>query len=184
MDGAEVHPYADALRVYKESLRAFTAANSESFQLTLGWLRNGGETITPASVPSQVQSSQNKNQSLEPGISISRCYRSYVDIPVDKQHFSFASLGREPTLVNSTKFVPKHLPGVADDLAQQAAFISSSEYIPEQSFRDVSSIVKAEAIWSVSNLFNWEKDMPPEKHTTQACAQPYAISCSPLLLFL
>ncbi len=179
MDDNEIHPYADALGMYEKSLQSFTTANPEEFKLTLGWLKDGGQTITPVPVSNLVKSSKKRDRYLKPETEINGYYRAYIDIPLGTEHFSFASVGTEPVLVNASQFVPRSLKKTDDDLNEQQAFIESREFIPERNNRYLSSIVKAEAVWQVSNLFAQDKNKSHETIVSQACAQPYAITCQP-----
>ncbi len=179
MDGNEVHPYADALGMYEKSLQSFTTANPEGFKLTLGWLKDGGQTITAVPLSNPLNTSKERGRYAKPETTINGCYRAYVDIPVDTQHFSFASVGTEPVLVGASQFVPKSLKTADEELKQQQAFIESSEFIPERNNRYLSSIVKAEAVWQVSNLFTGDTNRSPETINSRACAQPYAIANQP-----
>jgi hypothetical protein len=178
MDGNEVHAYADALSMYEKSLQSFTTANPEGFKLTLGWLRNGTQTITPIPVSNSL-SKKERERYVKAGTEINGYYRAYVDIPVGNEHFSFAGLGTEPTLVSATQFVPKRSQRGEDDTSQQQKFIESRQYIPEINNRYLSSIVRAESVWQLSNLFSGDKDKAPETLASQACAQPYAVISQP-----
>ena len=78
----------------RKVLNIFSAAGPEDFRLTLGWLRDPGETITPAALPKSDQS----------GNLVADCYRAYLDAPVGgTKHFSFASLGRTSLLINPSR---------------------------------------------------------------------------------
>jgi hypothetical protein len=186
MDGAEVHPFADALSVYEKSLHDFTRADSEKLQLSLGWLRNGGGTITPAPMSNQTPSRNDKNSYLSPGTTSNSCYRAYVDIPVGNEHFSFASLGIQPGLVSDGQFVPKRdKPSLGsyeileNDVDWQLSLSSNGSFIPEKQNKYLSSIVKAKAVWHPSGLFNWGNNKLVTTEIVQACAQPYAVAPQP-----
>lgn len=186
MDGNEVHPYVDALLVYKKSLQSFTKADPGEFQLTLGWLRNGGGTITPVPVSITSQSSKDRNQRLPQGTASNGCYRAFVDVPVASEHFSLASLGAQPTLVNVNQFVPKRSRPIAwsleatDNDPDLPAFVTGNCVPnPQNLNKYVSSIVKAKAVWRFSNLFGWNNDKLAATETGQACAQPYAVATLP-----
>lgn len=161
----------------KKSLQSFSTAIPEGFKLSLGWLKDGGQTITPS--PDLANAIKAKGRYAKLETTINGCYRSYVDIPVGVQHFSFAGVGTEPVLVSVNQFVPKALKKSDDDLNEQRAFIESSQFVPERDNGYLSSIVKAEALWQVSSLFSDDRSKPPETVISQACAQPYAIACQP-----
>lgn len=145
MDGNMVRPYADAINTYNESIKFFTKDPPLNFNLKLGWLKESGATVTP--VPYAAKSHYSK-----PEHEIKGCYRAYVDIPVGNQHFSFASLGSQPSLVDSRQFMP------ADG-------------------KHISTIVKAQASCQLHDLMPWKGES--RQLDVQACAQPFSLDRKP-----
>jgi hypothetical protein len=145
LDGEPVHPYADAFGVYTTSLECFSRDQVQDFKLTLGWLTPYGATITPLPYPQ-------KSRFFSPQEEIKGCYKAYVDVPVSGHHFSFASLGFQPSLVDPKQFVP-----------------ADSEHI--------CTIVKAQASCQLPDLLPWKHE--PHRLIIQACGQPYTLNTKP-----
>jgi len=145
MDGDPVLLYEHALRVYCTSIGCSEKEGAENLSLTLGWLKNFGSTITAVPKIGNKLTVPNQGQ-------VNGCYKAFIDLPLDGQHFSFAGVGSQPSLVNAAQFV------TADD-------------------KHISTIVKVEANCQVTNFLPWETSS--EKLYVQACAQPYALSCQP-----
>jgi hypothetical protein len=100
MDNKVVRPYADALKVYTEGLKCFTKASPKEFNLTLGWLRKSGATVTPVPQPG--------NSHYVPDGAVAKgCYRPFMDIPVRNEHYSFTGVGSQTSLVSADQFVPQ-----------------------------------------------------------------------------
>jgi hypothetical protein len=114
-------------------------------------LNKPGKTVTP--IPYTFDAiNHNRAKYFPSGTEINGFYRSCIDIPVGKEHFSFACLDSQPSLVSSAEFIPGD--GKSDQL---------------------NSIVQVQAACQEKNL--WEK----ESHMLSgaSCGQPYALDIKP-----
>lgn len=145
MDGNVVRPYADAVATYQNSLKCFTQEPPLEFRLELGWLRKSGATITPLPYTPQ-------NCGPLKDIAVRGYYKANVDLPVGSEHLFLASLGSQPSLVDTNAFNP-----------------SDGQHI--------STVVRAQAKCLLPNLLSQKGER--QELVTQACGQAYALDREP-----
>jgi hypothetical protein len=151
MDGNIVAPYADAKRMYESNLVNMANGGKyvvNSFDLKLGYLTQGGSTLTPVPKPegmSEVQANQKQG----------RFYKAFVNIPVSGASggdFYFAGLSAQPALVDARQCVVPGS-GAAGDYTEEPRFCSAVK-------------VKAE------HQFLKQERISEQIFTTIACAEP------------
>lgn len=152
MDGNVIKPYADALKVYTTSLSCFSKASPKEFTLNLGWLKDSGASVTPVPVSKANLSRPRKDKYVPAGGEVKGFYRAGIDIPVANEHFTFASLGAQPSLVRTENFVPTDA-------------------------NHVSSIVRVQSLCDAPSLLPWDKS----SHLVngRACAEAYSLTSQP-----
>lgn len=102
MDGQPVDVYKRAEDVYKQNVIKTIGGGKpivNSFKLTLGWLDNGGDTLTDIPRPTEkaeVPPEKQKNGK----------YEAFVDIPAHGENFTFAAVSNRAALVDRHHFRP------------------------------------------------------------------------------
>lgn len=149
INGEVVHTFADAFETYSRCIGGMTKPRQSNFNLTLGWLNGPAATATRVSHSGKGAS---KNKYFPPELMIKGCYRACVDIPVGREHFSFAAIGTQPALANSTYFVPA-----------------------DEKMDHLGSIVRVEGACEARNI--WDKR--PQLVSGRSCGQPYQMEVKP-----
>jgi hypothetical protein len=143
IDGEKVNPIEDVTAFLRSNLPFGTKI--ESLKLSSGWLSTGGGTAISAPLPLNL--AQVKRDQL-----LRNEYKPFVDIPAAGQSFTFAGLGRSPSLSNILNFRD------ADE-------------------GHICSIIKIECSISMSSplscLLPWQHESNQALRFT-ACCQPYS----------
>jgi hypothetical protein len=100
-DGNIVRPFDDALEAYLKSVDNASPTKGTKickFQLSMGWLKNGGDSNTRAPIPEDMSE-----------MSLTRKfggnYRAFTDIPACGESFYFAGLSTQPSLADISQFM-------------------------------------------------------------------------------
>lgn len=136
MDGNVISPYQDARTAYMANLS--TMANGgkpvvNSFNLQLGFLANGGTTLT--AVPQPVTKSQTDNATRQGDF-----YKAFVEVPVTgaTTKFYFAGLSAQPALIDARQFRRR----VATDPVVCSAVRVEAEHTVERVEQTTQAVVK------------------------------------------
>ncbi len=144
--GVKVDPVTDAKKFLMSNLP--NNFRLETIKLTNGWIDEGGSTTIPIPQPEHLAQ-------LKPGTTLNGKYKPFVNIPVEKESFTFGAIGSSSTLVNSTHF-------------------------READGNHICSIVKVECTFSrVAPGLDLLKAIGFEnlsKLQTTACCQPYTLA--------
>lgn len=153
LDGNVVTPYADAKRVYMSNLTSMTNGGKyvvNTFELKLGYLNQGGGTVTNVPQP------ENMGE-VQPNQKQGNFYKAFMDIPVSGSangHFYFAGVSAQPALVDARQCVVPGS-GASGDYGNEPRFCSAVKVTAQHQY------IKTEG--TSQQIF-----------TTIACAEPSA----------
>lgn len=144
--GDKVDPVLDATKFLMSSLP--NNFRLESIKVTNGWLDEGGTTNIPIPQPEHLAQ-------LKPGLTSSGRYKPFVNVPVEKESFTFGAIGSSSTLVNSTHFRQADGTHICSVVKVECTF---ARYAPGL------DILKSFGLDNLSKL------------QTTACCQPYTLA--------